>query len=486
MKKLLVVALLLGGTQLLASSPISQGLAAKVKHTVAATGMVLALFALPVTTASAEVGDWFDVIHKLDYQHLKALLESGKVDVTARDEEGKAALHSYTQHLYTSAQQGEFYDFGHHYKDLDAKLKLVLDYGVNPGLATWRYAEKAANTYVKNERWDGFIISALFHKAIWGIDGDSGFGEPLQEAIYYANRSGDIGLALLLVEQGADVFAPDYNDSCALDICSALEAAAVLVRDKKKFLKTFRTARRWDDEVLGGDVTDEELFRLAIRWGNSVVVEELLNQGVSPDAGISEAMYYQRKYGTTLAVNPDPQHEVLRVLASHDADFNVWLGNNRQGFFTLLDVATEVGSIGAAEILLEHGANPNAVGAFGQTPLHRATSHHRMIGFNLVGMLLAHGALAIKDNYGQTPYFYVMSEYENTYAGANKQILAATAAILLKKMFGTSGRDAKGRTPAYWAELSGSKTMQQLATGEMEIAQLAKRATRQQIALEIE
>ena len=76
----------------------------------------------------------YEVVHALDYNHLKMALESGLVDATAKDKDGNNALDRYAKHLYTSAQLGIFYDFGYRYGELDAKLQLLLDYGVDTEL----------------------------------------------------------------------------------------------------------------------------------------------------------------------------------------------------------------------------------------------------------------------------------------------------------------------------------------------------------------
>jgi len=56
---------------------------------------------------------------------------------------------------------------------------------------------------------------------------------------------------------------------------------------------------------------------------------------------------------------------------------------------TALHVAARRGDIGTAKILLDIGANPNAVGEYGYTPFHGAISSKN---FNLIKLFLEHGA----------------------------------------------------------------------------------------------
>ena len=82
MKKLLIAALLLSGSQLLAAQPLSKakGVWTKAKHAAVATGIGLSLLVSPV--AQAEVGDWFDEVSAADaaYFHSVLLLRANNAD----------------------------------------------------------------------------------------------------------------------------------------------------------------------------------------------------------------------------------------------------------------------------------------------------------------------------------------------------------------------------------------------------------------------
>ena len=151
---------------------------------------------------------------------------------------------------------------------------------------------------------------------------------------------------------------------------------------------------------------------------------------------------------------------------------------------TPLHRAVGEGNLRSGETLLEGRAHPNIADKSGQTPLHRAAAYGgTMTRFELVGMLLASGAeVNIKDNYGHTPYDYAVENYKLA-VGIRAPAAAAAAAILLQTM--VEDEDAQGRTPAYWAELSGSETIKKISAGEMEIDQLHDRTTRQLVVEEL-
>jgi len=68
---------------------------------------------------------------------------------------------------------------------------------------------------------------------------------------------------------------------------------------------------------------------------------------------------------------------------------------------TPLHLAAEHGFLDVARLLLEHGADVNAIGKSGWTPLHVAAVNGRMA---IVRLLLEHGAdVDVIDNYDQTP-----------------------------------------------------------------------------------
>ena len=135
------------------------------------------------------------------------------------------------------------------------------------------------------------------------------------------------------------------------------------------------------------------------------------------------------------------------------------------------------------EILLTHGADPNVPDQWKMTPLHRAAHRSEGYAFEMVSMLLARGAQAnVKDIDGKTPYDNV---FTSRYTIHKPALEAATAALLLYATVGAEGKDAQGRTPEYWAKLSGNETIQKIVAGEIEITQLFDRTTRQRVSKEL-
>lgn len=80
-------------------------------------------------------------------------------------------------------------------------------------------------------------------------------------------------------------------------------------------------------------------------------------------------------------------------------------------------------------------------------------------------------------------YDYVAEKYEQS--DRTDRLSAFIAAVLLKKMVGTSGKDANGLTPVFWAELSGSETAQALVGDETEDIYYLSKQERSQLEQEL-
>jgi hypothetical protein len=92
------------------------------------------------------------------------------------------------------------------------------------------------------------------------------------------------------------------------------------------------------------------------------------------------------------AVHQDKLDEVQQILTRRPQWKQQWTrweergGLNNKGY---LAVACDYGSLHVAKLLLEDGANPNALTTFGESPLFFAITSHRTA---LVALLLEHGA----------------------------------------------------------------------------------------------
>jgi ankyrin repeat protein len=86
------------------------------------------------------------------------------------------------------------------------------------------------------------------------------------------------------------------------------------------------------------------------------------------------------------------------------------------GGCTLLHPAADGGQTTVVSVLLERGADPNAVAAYGYTPLHMAAAQHHA---EVVRVLLEHGAkpsLEMRDQWGNTPLLLAVGKVKTTEA----------------------------------------------------------------------
>lgn len=98
--------------------------------------------------------------------------------------------------------------------------------------------------------------------------------------------------------------------------------------------------------------------------------------------------------------------EAIRQYIDSGADIDA---REQMGGSSALIVASLVGNVEAAELLLENGADPNLQNNDASTALHTAAFFCNQ---EIVEMLLAHGArLDIKNNYQQTPFETVSGEW---------------------------------------------------------------------------
>lgn len=295
---------------------------------------------------------------------------------------------------------------------------------------------------------------------IVGVNGTDNDGyTPLDYAAWWASYRGDIELARELVAAGADIRGLSIEKH-RRPFDTHLGAAAALVTDRDMFLSVA------EDEGGIDRLTKEQKERLledATRFANKPVVEALLDHGTDPNAALFRASFIHGM-GTLKNVVHDPRAEILSMLLDRGGDVNL-RRNGDGGRTTPLHLAVYNGNLAGAEVLLKRGADPNIME--GWTSLHAATIRY-FSGLDpmvemlvLTNSLLVHGADArVVDDKGLTPYDYAVKEHKGAVA-ADKKPAAATAAILLQEM--GVDMDAEGRTPEYWAQLSGrNKTIQEL------------------------
>ena len=386
----------------------------------------------------------YDYYEESDYERLKTLLEEGKVDVKARDDEGNTILH----HIVMGYPVYEYYAY--------KLMHLLLMHGAEP---------KAQNneghtplSYINDghagddPELAGF--KALLTEAIYGINGSDGEHVPLDYALQLADYRRDTRLAKEMVARGADVWLIKIDK----------EAHPLIVAAGLADAKTFIAAAGDDGVAHAVKMMGRDLLIEAVNENNGEVVQLLLNHGVDPNLGILQAAQID-SMGTLITYVADPDAEMLTVLLKHGADANT---KHERGF-TPLHLAAYTGNFLGIETLLQNGGNPNIVNQHGGTALHSIMGYADFYSnvatrvFVMANRLLAHGVdVRVRDDDGNTAYDLLLQELKHSTKG-DQVGLAATAAILLQAM---GGKDSEGRTAVQLAEQSGSKLVQALIAAE--------------------
>jgi ankyrin repeat protein len=137
-----------------------------------------------------------------------------------------------------------------------------------------------------------------------------------------------------------------------------------------------------------------DLLDEAISGNRWTVLRFLLDQGISPDAGI-EMGYSSALAQTAAGTEDDETLKLARLLLDYQADPNavpaVQKGSKPRG--TPLHAALEKGNFKMADLLLERGAKPDVIdnGTL-LTPLHLAVTSPRPEAPAMVAKLIDHGA----------------------------------------------------------------------------------------------
>ena len=286
----------------------------------------------------------------------------------------------------------------------------------------------------------------LEHKADINATDKSGFTPLLNAA-----ENGHMAIAEILVQQGADPAARTQQDGCAF----ALAAGA-----------TNRLLLEWLAKKLPAlDLKDQVLaLQSAAMHGRLANVRWLLDKGVRVSVtsssstplhfaaggpGLIASMRQKKRLGAQSrppsrpydvgdeAGSEDDYAQIVSLLLTNGAEVNAVGSEGR----TPLDFAATFGCLPIAEILLRHGADVKARNVSGKTPLHQAATFG---DDRLVELLLAHGAvIEAKDNYGFTPLREAASVGNSL---AIKSLLAHGGDV--------SVRDRYSATPLHWAAMT--------------------------------
>ena len=231
-------------------------------------------------------------------EELKALLEAGKIDINAKDEEGNTGLHVMVKTGYVTVDILQFL-LAH---GLDAKIMN------NEG--------KTAQSYLTDMHGgepEAMIEEALWTEAIYGINGKDQDGHTaLRHALGWAGYIKDIEPARSLVAAGADVRLIDYDGY--LGFYDALDAAAALVVERDAFIKVATEKAGKGGLISVVKQRGEYLLGLAARWGNVIVADTLIEHGANPNLGLFDASYVHGDGGTIVVRDSNPDNSVLILL----------------------------------------------------------------------------------------------------------------------------------------------------------------------------
>jgi ankyrin repeat protein len=211
------------------------------------------------------------------------------------------------------------------------------------------------------------------------------WGSPL----YLASRYGDEALVKLLIDAGADVNAPmpkscDWGNALQAAFESAEEATVKLLLEggadcglDEKSRGPIHHAVRYDHctpslvgilQEYGAsldaiDANNMTPLHYCVTFGHKTIAKQLLDADVPIDIRVRRKPWPR---------NCDTSSRVHQMDTMHRISDSIAIG------LTPLHLATLVGNLPMTKFLLDHGADPNALSEYGETPLHlnqRITLH---------------------------------------------------------------------------------------------------------------
>ena len=276
--------------------------------------------------------------------------------------------------------------------------------------------------------------------------------------------------AHVLARHNANIFAADADGIAAFQVFSEkkqlpilLTSQTVLQKDSHGYSLLHYAAAQLDDHLVSaliaaagdslsvminesdgdGRTALEIVYARPEEKSAAAIAAMLVRAGAAPlkkDFAAFETATIQRNYTMRFAEEQTALH--IAAAAGHTGFVQFILEKgcpvdiNSSGNTTPLQEAVRNGQVGAAAVLLDAGADPNAVAALGNTALHFAvTAPHRD---ELVGLLLEKQASpTVKDVYGETPLHIAVR------VGTETDILRA----LIKGGAVVDERNKKGETP---------------------------------------
>ena len=276
--------------------------------------------------------------------------------------------------------------------------------------------------------------------------------------------------AHVLARHNANIFATDADGIAAFQVFSEkkqlpilLNSQTVLQKDSHGYSLLHYAAAQLDEHLVSaliaaagdslsvminesdgdGRTALEIVYARPEEKSAAAIAAMLVRAGATPlkkDFAAFETATIQRNYTMRFAEEQTALH--IAAAAGHTGFVQFILEQgcpvdiNSSGNTTPLQEAVRNGQVGAAAVLLDAGADPNAVAALGNTALHFAvTAPHRD---ELVVLLLEKKANpAARDDYGETPLHIAVR------VGAETDILRA----LIKGGAAIDERNKKGETP---------------------------------------
>jgi len=273
--------------------------------------------------------------------------------------------------------------------------------------------------------------------------------------LHHAAEVGEIQVVQLLIKAGADLNIKDKDGESPADCARSnwhtdvvrllVSKGADITLDLAAYLGDVAKVRN----LIGSDphVDESQLNRalhISLNGAHIDVAEFLLDKGANPNTtGKNNATIL---HSWAWGGNPDEAKLVIEFAISKGADVNALQGESR---WTPLHSACSRGRGSVAKVLIDNGADVNAVTRGGRTPLHYAARNKDL---GTASLLIAKGAnVNAKGNRGRTSLHFAADS-------GNKDLTE----LLIAKGADVNAKDNDGKTPLHFAADSGNKDLTEL------------------------